>query len=151
MGGTGSRGIAPVTPAGAGGRRLARNNHGGVVLQLIEAAVGHYVSRADTCDLGYAAVCNPLGYAAHVRDIVLNQIDKRRLPIVLNSRRRNQRHSLQRVHQEPRIDKLVRKEGVVLVGELGPAFYSPGGSVDQIVDRQQRPAAKLRQGGAVES
>ena len=71
-------------PARVGRGRLVRNDHRSFVLQLIEAAVGDNVSRVDAFNLRYTAVGNPRRYAAHVSEIVLNQIDKRRLPILLN-------------------------------------------------------------------
>ena len=81
-------GSRDATPAGAGrGRgRLGRNGDGDVVLQLIEAAIGDHVSGVDAGYLRDAAVGDSRRYAARVRDIVLNQIDKRRLPILLNGR-----------------------------------------------------------------
>ena len=68
-------------------------------------------------NLRHPTVGNPRLDAAHVSEIVLNHIDKRCLAILLNGRRGNQRHSLQRIHQQPRIYKLVGEERIVLVVE----------------------------------
>jgi hypothetical protein len=71
-------------PARFGRGRLVRNNDRSIVLQLIEAAVGDNVSWVDAFNLCYTAVGDPRRYAAHVSEIILNQIDKRRLPVLLN-------------------------------------------------------------------
>src|SRR5580658_8182406 len=88
--------------------RLVRDSDLSVILQLIEAAICHNVSGADACNLCYACVSNSRPYSAQVSDIVLNDINKRSLPILLNGRRWNQGHSLQRIHQQARVDKLIR-------------------------------------------
>ena len=56
----------------------------------------------------------------------------------------------QRIHQQPRIDKLVRKERIVGVSEERPAFHRPGGRVDLVVDGQQRPACDFLLCSAIE-
>ena len=48
-------------------------------------------------------------HAALVRRIVLNHIDKRGGAVMLDRRRRNYRRALQRIHQQPCVDELVRK------------------------------------------
>jgi hypothetical protein len=72
-------------PAGAGGDRRVRN-HRNVVLQLIEAAVGDNVPGIDAVNLREPAVRNSRLYAAHMSEIVLNDVDERCLAVLLNGR-----------------------------------------------------------------
>ena len=58
----------------------------GVVLQLVEAAVGDHVAGIDAVHLRYAAVGHSRLDAAHVRDVVLNHVHERGLAILLNGR-----------------------------------------------------------------
>src|ERR1700685_4769649 len=111
-----SRGAAPVGGSWSGiGRSLVRNDDCSIVLQLIEAAVGDNVSRIDAVNLGYPAVGNSRLYAAHMSEIVLDHIHKRCLAILLNGGCRNQRHSLQCIHQQMGVNKLVLGELIILV------------------------------------
>ena len=83
-------------------------------------------------------------------DIILNHIDERRLAILLNGRSRNQRHPPQCVHQQPRVDELVREERIVFVVEEGSPFYRPGRRVDLIVEGQQNACGNPGLGRPVE-
>jgi hypothetical protein len=104
-------------PARGGRDRRVRNDDGDVVLQLIEAAVGYHVSGIDAVNLRETTVSDSWLYAPHMGGIVLNHVYERRLAILLDGRGRNQCHSLQRIHQQPRIHKLVRKQCIICVGE----------------------------------
>src|ERR1700722_7341835 len=55
-----------------------------VVLQLIKAAVCQYVPRGHTGDLGSPAVRHTRLNGAHMCDVVLQNINKRSLPIMLD-------------------------------------------------------------------
>ena len=130
-------------------RSFVRNDDRGVVLQLIEAAVGDNVSRIDAVNLRHTAVGNSRLYAAHVSDIVLNHIHERCLAILLNGGCWNQRHPLQRIHQQPRVNKLVGEKRIILIVEDGSCLYRPRRSVDLVVERQQHPACDFRLRGAI--
>src|ERR1017187_7565170 len=56
---------------------------------------------------------------------------------------------LQRIHQQPRINKLVREEHISLIVEDGSCFYGPRRSVNLVVQRQQLPACNLRLRSAI--
>src|SRR5208282_6653675 len=68
---------------------------------------------------------------------------ERCLAILLNGGGWDQRHPLQRIHQKVRIHKLVRKERIILILELGSAFYGPGRSINLVVESQQFTARNL--------
>src|SRR5580658_8112200 len=115
-----SRGAAPLCAGWGSG---VRDNHLGIVLQFIETAVGHHVSGIDSFHLRDPAVGNSRLDAAHVSDIVLNYIHKRRLAILLDGGRLKERHSLQRVYKQMCVYELVREKSAVLVVKLRPPFY----------------------------
>src|SRR5208283_3462956 len=119
-------------PTSAGGDRLVGNNDRGVVLQLIEAAVGNDVARNEAVNLGCTAVCHARFNAAHVREIALNHVHKRCLTILLNGGGRNQRHSLQCIHEQAGVYKLIGEECVVLVVEERAAFDSASRGVNLV-------------------
>ena len=85
-----------------------------------------------------------------MRDIVLDDIHERCLAILLNGRCWNQRHPLQRIHQQPRVNKLVGEECIILIVEDGSCFYRPRRSVNLVVECQQQPACDFRQRSAIE-
>src|SRR5580692_12005170 len=72
-------------------RSLAGNCYRSIVLQLVEAARGHFVSGIDPVNLGQAAVCYSRRYAAQMRDIALNHVNERCLTILLDGGCWNQR------------------------------------------------------------
>ena len=49
-----------------------------------------------------------------------------------------------RIHQQPRVDKLVREERIVSVVEERSPFYGPGRRVDLVIERQELPGRDLR-------
>ena len=78
-----------------------------------------------------------------MRDIVLNHIHERCLAILLDGGCWNQRHPLQRIHQQPRVDKLVGEERIIFVVEDGSRFDCSRRGVNLVVERQQLPAGNL--------
>ena len=56
----------------------------------------------------------------------------------------NQRHSLERIHQQARIYKLVREERIIGVGKESSAFDGPRRRVNLVVEGQERSAGNLR-------
>src|ERR1700676_625729 len=78
-----------------------------------------------------------------MRDIVLNHINERCLTILLNGGCWNQRHPLQRIHQQPRIDKLVGEERIILIVEEGSCFGSSRPGVNLAVEGPELPAGNL--------
>src|ERR1700722_9669960 len=129
--------------------RSVRYDDLSVVLQLIETAVGYNVRGIYAFNLSYAAVCHARRDAAHMSDIVLNDIDKGCLPILLNGGGRNQGNSLQSIHQQAGIYKLVGEERIVAVRKKRPPFYSSSGSVDLVIESQQVTACNLCLSSAV--
>src|ERR1700722_7116616 len=77
------------------GRFAAGKGNPSVVLKLVEAAIGDYISRIDAFHLRQSFIGHPRLYVAQVSDIVLNHIHKRSLTILLDRRRGNQGHSVQ--------------------------------------------------------
>src|SRR5262245_30286810 len=63
----------------------------------------------------------------------LHFIDISVLGVALKCRRRNQRDTAERLDQEPRVDELVRKKGIVPIWIDRFEPDCPGGCVDQIV------------------
>ena len=116
------------------GRRIG-NDYRSVILQLVKAAVGHHIAGIDAINLRLTRVRNSGLYAAHVRDVVLNHVHKRCLAILLNRGGRNERDSLQRVHQQARVHKLIREERVIFVVEDRPPFYRSGSSIYLVIER----------------
>src|SRR5580704_1814775 len=94
---TDSRGRAS---AGASGRLLG-NYDLRVVLQLLKAAGGNYVSWIDAFDGGLTGVRDARLDVADLCRIVLDQVDKSGLAVMLNGGGRNQRDPLQRLHPQP--------------------------------------------------
>src|ERR1035437_3640208 len=78
-----------------------------------------------------------------MHDIILNHIHERCLTILLNGGCWNQRHPLQRIHQQPRVDKLVGEERITLIVEDGSCFDCFRRGVNLVVERQQLPAGDL--------
>src|SRR5208283_4258219 len=69
------------------------------------------------------------------RRVILNDINKRRLPVVLNGGGRNQSNALQGVHQQPGVYKLIGKKRVDLViegEELSAGDFSLLSSIESI-------------------
>src|ERR1035437_7811688 len=78
-----------------------------------------------------------------MRDIVLNHIQERGLTILSNGGCWNQRHPLQRIHQQSRVDKLVGKERIILIVKDGSCFNCSRRGVNLVVERQQLPTGNL--------
>src|ERR1019366_5662086 len=78
-----------------------------------------------------------------MRDIVLNHIHERCLAILLNGGCWNQRHPLQRIHQQPCVNKLVGEERITLIVEDSSCFDCSRRGVNLVVERQQLPAGNL--------
>ncbi len=110
MGVTGSRSIGSSF---AGGSGLFRGNDGGVVLQLFEAAGSHNGSRMDAFNGRHAGIRNAGFDGLHVRHAFIDDEYKSRLPVVLDGVRGNQRNAIQRLHQQLRVDELIREQGIV--------------------------------------
>jgi hypothetical protein len=51
---------------------------------------------------------------------------------------------LQRIYQQPRVNKLVWEKPIILIVEDGSSFYCPRRSVNLVVDRQQLSACDFR-------
>src|ERR1700679_1302583 len=106
-----------LAPARAGRDWFIRNDDRHVILQLIEGAVGDNVAGIDAVNLRDTPFGNSGLNATHVSEIALNHIYEGRLAILLNRGCRNQGYALQRIHQQARVYKLVREEGIILVLE----------------------------------
>ena len=128
---------------------LIRNDDLGVVLQLLKAAVGDHVSGIDAVNLRHTAICNSRLDAAHMSDAVLNHVHERCLAVVLDGGGGDQRHPLQRIHQQPGVHKLVGEERVVLVVEDGSRFHRARRRVNLVVEGQQLAAGNLRLRSAI--
>src|ERR1039458_5438961 len=109
---TGSRSAAPVRAR----RRLLGNYDLRVGLQFLKAAVGNHVSRIDAFHRRLTGVRDPRLDVADLGRIVLDQIKKRRLPVVLNSGGRDQRDPIQSLYPQPRVDELVGKQRTIYTG-----------------------------------
>ena len=150
------RSVAPVlsagcvTSVGASRRGLVRNYDLGVVLQLIEAADGNDVSGIDAVNLCRAGVGDTGLNAALVSDIVLDDVDERRLAILLNGWARNQGHASQRVYKQARVYKLIWEERIMIVVENRARFYRAGRCVNLIIDGQELAACDLLLSSAIE-
>src|ERR1700683_373128 len=81
------------------GLSIVRDGDCGVLLQFVEVAVGDNVAWTDPSHLGETGLGNSRRHIAQVSDIVLNYINERCRAVLLNSRRRNLRYTLQRIHQ----------------------------------------------------
>ena len=116
----------------------------GVILQLVEATVSDDIAWVDAFHLGFTCVGDSRLYVAHVCDIVLNHVDKRSLAILLNGRCRNQRHALQRIHQQTRVYELVREKRIILIVELRSPFHRAGRRINLVVERDQLAGGDFR-------
>ena len=87
-----------------------------------------------SCDFDVAHVYGRVG---------LDDVDEGGLRASLERGRRDDHRSAQGVHEQARVDELVREERQVLVGEDGLDLDGPGGLVDLIVQRQERARREL--------
>src|SRR6202522_3893805 len=104
-------------------RRVGRNRYLGLkdlaaVLQLVKAAGCHRGTNVQPLHDNQSTIRNTGRDVLHVGYFVgrVDDVDKGNLSVVLNSRRRNQRHALERVQQQARIYELIGKQSVVFVG-----------------------------------
>src|ERR1700733_9401109 len=130
------------------GRR--RNGNLRVVLELVEATIGNNISRFYSIHLREPVI----GYSSldvlQVGDIVLNNVDKRCLAVLLNGRRRNQGNPIERFHQQPRIDKLVREQREIIIVENRAHLHRPGRGINLVIQSQQFAAGDFLLRGAIE-
>ncbi len=130
MGETGSRCIALIVR----GKNFGfRNDDFGVVLQLLEAAVGDDISGVESLHLGHSSLGDARFYVMDVGDVVLDEENIRLIPIVLDGRGGDEDDVFERVQKQTGIDELVGKERVGLVLKEGAQFEGSGGGVDLIV------------------
>src|SRR5208282_6708537 len=148
MGATGSRGL---TLARGGRKRLLGDHDLRIVLQFVEATVGDHVSRIDAGHSGQASIGDASLDVADLRRVILNDINKRRLPVVLNGGGRNQSNALQGVHQQPGVYKLIGKKRVVLVIEERTHLDSAGGGIDLVIEGEELSAGDFSLLSSIES
>src|SRR5580700_1485619 len=140
MGATGSRGLAL---AGCSGKRLFGNYDLRIILQLVKAAIGHHIAGVDTRHRGHIRVSDTRLDITNLRRVVLDNVYERRLAVVLNGGGRNQRDSLQGVHQQPGVYELVGKQRAVFVFEEGSHLDRAGGGIDLVIEGQQFSRGQL--------
>src|SRR5580700_4311337 len=73
------------------GLSIVRDGDCGVLLHLVEVAVGDNVAWTDASHLRETTLDNSRRHIAQVSDIVLNYVNERCRAVLLNSRRRNLR------------------------------------------------------------
>src|SRR5271165_6605876 len=118
----------------------ACNGYRRVVLQLVEAAIRNDISRVDAFHLRESVVsCSRLD-VVQMSNVILNNIHKRSLAILLNGRRRNQGHTFQGLHQQPRINELVWEQSEIVITKNRAHLHRSRGGVNLVIQSQQLAA-----------
>jgi hypothetical protein len=127
-----------------------RNDNLRVVLELVEATVGDNISGFNSFYLREPVIGDPNLDVLQMGDVVLNDVHERCLAVLLDRRRRNQSYSFEGFHQQPRIDKLVRKQREIIIVESRAHFHRPRRGVDLVIESQQLATRDFLLRGAIE-
>src|SRR5258708_32842445 len=98
-----------------GGRQWHRGNlHFCAVLQLLETAVGYFVSRMNAFHSDHPRVGAARLHVGYLRLAILNQVHERRVAIVLYRGRRNETMLMQGSHTQTSVHTPIREYCYIL-------------------------------------
>src|SRR5277367_4495081 len=125
------------------GRRLL-DRYLDAVLELVETGDRNHVAGIHTLHGGRAAVGGADGYGLDRGGLIgFHDINERALGIALNRRSGHQGGVRLRIHQEPRVHKLIREQRSIGIRKNRLQFYGASAGVNLIVQSQQLAGSQL--------